>query len=184
MNPSVTEFTATGQHDVIEGVNTYMDFIYITCSVDASASQLGAVLTATAPSATYQWIDCNTGSALAGETSQVYTATVTGDYAVIVTENTCTDTSVCYNVDFTALEDLSMNEFNVYPNPVTDVLTMDFISSVNGVIKIYDVTMKLIDAIEVFETSSVEYTMNVPSGVYTVEFISDDTRTIRRVVKK
>ena len=184
MNPSVTEFTVTGQHDVIEGVNTYMDFIYITCSVDASASQLGTVLTATAQSATYQWIDCNTGSALTGQTNQVYNATMDGDYAVIVTENTCTDTSECFNVDFTALEDLSMSEFNVYPNPVTDVLTMDFNSAVNGEIKIYDVTMKLIDAIEVSETSSVEYTMNVPSGVYTIEFISDDKRTIRRVVKK
>lgn len=184
MNPTVTEFTTIGQHDVIEGVNTYMDFIYITCGVDASVSQAGAVLTATAATATYQWIDCNTGSALAGETSQIYTANVTGEYAVIVTENTCTDTSECYNVDFSALEDMSMNEFNVYPNPVTDVLTMDFNSSVNGEIKIYDVTMKLIDVIEVFEASSVEYSMNVPSGVYTIEFISDETRTIRRVVKK
>jgi hypothetical protein len=61
---------------------------------------------------------------------------------------------------------------------------MDFNSAVNGEIKIYDVTMKLIDAIQVSETSSVEYTMNVPSGVYRIEFISDDTRTIRRVVKK
>lgn len=131
-----------------------------------------------------RWIDCNTGSVLAGETSQAFTPTVTGDYAVIVTENTCTDTSECFNVDFTVLEDLSMSEFNVYPNPVSDVLTMDFNSAVNGEIKIYDVTMKLIDAIQVSETSSVEYTMNVPSGVYRIQFISDDTRTIRRVVKK
>lgn len=183
MNPTSTAFTSVGQHDVIEGANTYTDFIYITCSVDATVSQQAELLTATSAASTYQWIDCSTGSVLAGETNQVYTATTSGDYAVIVSENGCTDTSACYTVDISGLDEISLHSFNVYPNPVAEVLKIDFNSAVTGEIKIYDATMKLIDVIQVTETSSVEYSMNVPSGVYTVEFIGEGAHTMRRVVK-
>jgi hypothetical protein len=183
-NPSVSGFMSVGQHDVIEGSNTYMDFITITCSVDATASQNGNVLTANASSATaYQWIDCATGQALSGETNQVYSPTATGNYAVIVTENNCTDTSECYLVDYSGLTELTQG-LSIYPNPVTDVMVLDFDGAVTGTVRIYDIAMKLIDEVEVSSQSTLEYRLNAPKGVYTIELITGTSRSIQRIVKQ
>ena len=103
---------------------------------------------------------------------------------MIVTDGECFDTSACFLVDFSGIGELSNTAFNVYPNPVTDVVTMDFNTAVSGEVRIYDITMKLVDVIEVSETSTLDYSMNVPSGVYTIEFKTDSSRILRRVVKQ
>ena len=66
--------------------------------IDVSTTANNNLLSANEPSATYQWIDCNTGLAIAGETNQNYTATANGNYAVIVSQGICSDTSACIAV--------------------------------------------------------------------------------------
>ena len=64
-----------------------------------TASIVGATITANQNGATYQWIDCNNGNTpIAGQTNQSFTATVSGNYSVIVTQNNCSDTSSCYSI--------------------------------------------------------------------------------------
>jgi len=64
--------------------------------------QNGTALTATQTSATYQWIDCDDGNApIVGEVNQTYFPSTTGNYAVIVTVNGCSNTSECYQVGCT-----------------------------------------------------------------------------------
>lgn len=183
INPLMSAFTTTGKHDVLESAFTYTDFINITCSVDASMTHSNGVFTANTAGATYQWINCTTGMEIVGETNQTYSATVAGNYAVIVNNHGCIDTSVCLTTSFLSLDELSSNEFNIYPNPVSDVMTINFKEATSGEIRIYDVTLKLIDVITVSEQTLIEYSLNVPSGVYSIEFINDSSRTIRRVVK-
>jgi streptogramin lyase len=73
--------------------------------------------------ATYQWINCdNGGIVLNGATSQDYTATANGSYSVIVTKNSCTDTSLCVTVTSlaTITDLLNTNQsatVSVHPNP-------------------------------------------------------------------
>lgn len=80
----------------------------IISGVDTGVSNNGGVLTASASGVTYQWVDCdNAFSAISGATSQSYTPTqVTGNYAVVIDDNGCLDTSSCVLVDFTGLEEL------------------------------------------------------------------------------
>ena len=71
---------------------------------DASLTQNQSVLTANASGAAYQWIRCDDGNTpMEGETQQTFTATAEGNYAVIVTQNGCIDTSACLSVDITGL---------------------------------------------------------------------------------
>ncbi len=71
--------------------------LYVTMNtVDASVTQSGSTLTANASGAVYQWVDCSDYTPLPGQTYQCYTATVPGSYAVIVTQNGCSDTSSCF----------------------------------------------------------------------------------------
>ncbi len=88
--------------------------------------------------ATYQWINCFDNTAIDGETDDILAVTVTGDYAVIVTVGTCSDTSECVfaDPDFSGLKDelLDRNGFVAYPIPADEF--MNIYSSEEGNYKI------------------------------------------------
>ncbi|MCX6180404.1 MAG: T9SS type A sorting domain-containing protein [Bacteroidetes bacterium] len=67
--------------------------------VNADASVNGALLTAAETGATYQWLNCNSNNAfVANATSKTFTANTNGQYSVIVSKNSCVDTSDCIAV--------------------------------------------------------------------------------------
>lgn len=82
---------------------------------------VGNTYTASAAGATYQWINCNDNAIIPGATNQTYDATPVGSYAVIVTENGCTDTSECL---MTSIQSIDQDAFSI------------FIDELNGFIKI------------------------------------------------
>jgi PKD repeat protein len=65
---------------------------------DVTTSQAGTLLSAILGGATYQWIDCSNGFPIPGETNQSYTVTGGGSFAVIISSNSCTDTSACITI--------------------------------------------------------------------------------------
>jgi hypothetical protein len=97
-------------------------------SVNTSVSISTVTLTANATPATYQWINCNNGNTpIPGQTNQSFTAFANGSYAVIVTQNNCSDTSLCYNIYSTGIVENSIASFiRVYPNPFTFQTTITF----------------------------------------------------------
>ena len=96
----------------------------------------GNILTADASNATYQWLDCdNSNLPIGSETGQIFTATQSGNYSVIVTENACVDTSQCENVITVGVNNhFSKAELSVYPNPTNGRVHIDLIS-VTGLLK-------------------------------------------------
>jgi hypothetical protein len=90
-------------------------------SVDTSVTVSTLILTASASPAFYQWINCNNGNTpIAGQTNQSFTASANGNYAVVVTQNNCSDTSFCYNIFITGIGENSLaSSINIYPNPST-----------------------------------------------------------------
>lgn len=94
-----------------------------TAGLLGDASQTGTLLTATQSGANYQWLDCDDSySIITGETNQSYTPTLSGNYAVEVTINGCVDTSACFIVDYTSIEENDENDISIYPNPTNDRL--------------------------------------------------------------
>ena len=80
------------------------------CNIDVSASQNGAIITANATGVNYQWLDCDNNYAhVNGETNQSFTPGITGNYAVEITLDGCVDTSNCFLVDFTGIEELTQD---------------------------------------------------------------------------
>jgi hypothetical protein len=74
--------------------------IHVTVNtVDTSVTQSGLMLTANATGAAYVWINCNGRIPVTGATHQSFTATTQSNYAVIVTQNGCIDTSACFMED-------------------------------------------------------------------------------------
>ena len=82
-----------------------------TSGMLGAATQNGPQLNANQTGVNYQWLDCDDNNAIvSGETNQSFTPAVTGNYAVEVTMNGCVDTSDCFLVDYTGIEELLQKE--------------------------------------------------------------------------
>jgi hypothetical protein len=90
-------------------------------SIISSVSVNGFELTADQSGATYQWLDCGNGfSVIPGATQQSFTPEQSGEYAVIISTNSCSDTSACTTLsDASVTEMFEIGKVQVYPNPFT-----------------------------------------------------------------
>jgi hypothetical protein len=114
-------------------------------TVDTSVVQTGAMLTSNATGASYQWIDCGTGTMISGETNQSFTATANGNYAVVVTVGACSDTSMCYNVVTTGIENVSSVSLSIYPNPNAGSFTISGLAGEYSIINSLGQRVKMIE---------------------------------------
>jgi len=74
----------------------------------------------------YQWIDCNSGnSPISGALNQNFTVTSNGNYAVQITENSCSGTSPCILYNTVGLtKNQSSFSGEIYPNPTNGTITV------------------------------------------------------------
>lgn len=107
----------------VAGLSENCDSIYTInltiTNIDTSVSTFAGGLTSNAGAGSFQWLDCdNANSPIAGATSATFNPSASGNYAVEVTENGCTDTSSCYAYTITAIDDLAHStKIKLYPNP-------------------------------------------------------------------
>lgn len=93
-------------------------YYFCSSSLNTSVTMSGFDLTA-ASGYSYQWLDCDNAYApISGATNQTYSASQNGNYAVVVSDGICSDTSSCYTIAGIGLEELDQLAF--YPNPVVD----------------------------------------------------------------
>ena len=108
-------------------------------TVDNGVTQLNYnTMEANSATGTYQWIDCATNTSISGATSQGYTATVNGNYAVIVTNGICSDTSSCVLINTIGVDEISTSAFMVYPNPTEGQLTVTITDGDANDFKLFD----------------------------------------------
>jgi hypothetical protein len=169
--------------------NTFSPWVLSThCSPDLTTTTIATTITANANSpATYQWIDCNNGNAfIPGETGQSYTATVNGDYAVIVTQGVCIDTSACININTVSIESHNIqNSVTVYPNPATEKINVviDKLDPTTS-LKLIDNLGKVVYQIKPTNELSIIDMQSLSRGVYTLIIINQENTINKRIIKQ
>lgn len=148
------------------------------CSVNTGVTQTGGTLTANAASGTYAWVDCNIFAQI-GVTTQSHTPIADGNFAVIITQGACKDTSTCYAVTGVGMNELANSIFTVYPNPTNSNLTISTADAIN-VVRVYNSAGILIQT-EIKNTFSVE---QLPAGIYFVEIQTNNGVGTVRFVKE
>ncbi len=155
------------------------------CDIDNGTALNGATITAleTAAGATFQWYDCDAMADIAGSTGQTFTATMNGNYAVIITNGVCSDTSDCVAITNVSVSTEEFAGVSVYPNPVTDVLN---ITNENGLLE--SVVVVSASGSEVYSstissTNFVVNTSNLNAGVYFVNVRTSNSVKTFKVVK-
>ncbi|NUN99142.1 MAG: T9SS type A sorting domain-containing protein [Saprospiraceae bacterium] len=107
----------------------------------------GETLTASAEEgATYKWIDCSTNEPIEGATTNVFTPTVSGIYAVIVSLSDCEITSECTEVIVVSTENpIQEAGWQLLPNPTSGPaqLRMDQVASEVLRLQVFDMAGRL-----------------------------------------
>jgi DNA/RNA endonuclease YhcR with UshA esterase domain len=165
------------------GYQMYPCSVSPLCNLDLTISSMGETIEANAAGASYQWVDCDDNfSPIAGETNQAFTATENGNYAVIITDGQCTDTTDCTTINTIGLASEHL-KLDVYPNPVQNTLTIDAQGSTVNHVKVVSVTGQQIDSLKGKGEKSVLNTSNWKSGVYFVEVSTTKGSKIVKVIK-
>lgn len=169
----------------ISGCDSVVELILTAPVINTFVGQVGPVLTSQQAGAAYQWIDCiNANAPIPGAINQTYTATANGQYAVIVTLGSCSDTSVCINVTNVGINELSTNSFLVYPNPFTDKLVITPHSSNTALLfTVYDALGKMISQVQSNSNNELVFDSGTwGSGTYWI--VCHETRQKKMVVKE
>ncbi len=128
---------------------------------------------ALATNAQYQWVMCDsTGyTPISGATMSYYAPTQSGSYAVIITQNGCTDTSACIPIVVAGIGNVSSNaHVRMFPNPTSHLLNIDVDPSVGPeAVEVHDLTGKRVMHRIVNGRSRITFSVaHLPAGMYYV----------------
>ncbi len=181
--------------------NTYMDTIpnSVGCdsvitiiltinTVDISVIKSGIKLTSNESGATYQWIDCNNGNTpISGATNQVFIASSNGSYAVIITKNSCIDTSICFQITEVGFHSLkNQKNTSLFPNPSDDFVNINIGEKIEYLfIEIINISGSTIFTKHFANTQNAKIDVSqYISGVYFVKVTTQEEISILRLYIK
>ena len=185
-------YTTAGQYTAVlanaAGCDSTVTLDLTINTVDNTTSVAGNTFTANLAGGTYLWIDCVTNNTIATETNQSFTPTTPGDYAVIVSDGTCSDTSDCVTSTVGLNENTLSKGFEIFPNPTKGAFTI----AISGIVT-DKVTVIITEArgkvIMTQEFTNVSESMELPvhlnsmeAGVYFVTITANDSKSVQRIV--
>jgi hypothetical protein len=168
----------------VAGCDSIVTLNLVINTVDIGTSLAGATISVNNNLATsYQWINCIDNSSVLGVTNGTFTATSNGEYAVVITENTCTDTSVCVTVSSVSLNVNETKGFiKVYPSPVQNELFIELNNQAITKIDILDLSGKIVKSINTIQNSIDISDLN--QGIYVLTAYTQYGISNTRFVKK
>ena len=177
--------------DVLAAINgcdsTVTTTLTVNPVIDLTTTTSGNSITANTSPANYQWIDCNNGnSLLVGATSQVYTSAANGNYAVIISQNGCSDTSACVTITTTGIVLKPNNEYlQIFPNPTTSTITLKGLSADSDIHimnalgqTLFSKTINQKDVEKIIDLSDFK------NGMYYIQIENKETTVSRKVIKE
>lgn len=172
-------------NEVIVTNEVHNTMVSVMPSIDTSITINGTTLSANNSNAIYQWINCSNNSIIPGAIWQTFTPVQNGNYAVIISEGNCLDTSGCYQITTVGLDNIERNQVLIYPNPVKDYLMI--IVPYEGVkyeITISDISGKVVSR-ENYFVKNKQITINTEDfqhGSYILKIQCDQFVKTRKIV--
>ncbi len=90
----------------------------IQYAFNTNLNVIGNTITAQAGYISYQWIDCQSGLAVVGQSSTMFTPTATGNYAAVLeSAEGCIEQTPCVYVLLNGIDQITSQEITLWPNP-------------------------------------------------------------------
>lgn len=189
-SPSGNVYTASGVYvDTIPnslGCDSVITTNLTIDTLDLSIAMSGVTLTSNQSGATYQWLYCDSAfAAIPGENAQSYFPLVDGNYAVIVTANSCSDTSACITVIGTGIAAGNENMIGLYPNPSDNIINLVFAKNhTNITVVLRDLEGRAVFTSGAQDVNRMEIIPEVAAGMYILEVNADGVMMNRPVVRQ
>ena len=156
--------------------------LVITVTPTAGAIDNGDGTVSATGTGSYQWIDCANNTAIIGATSASYSPTVNGSYAIVVTNENCSDTSACVSIDYLGIGENSLIDVRVFPNPTDHSITVMFPAE-EARFELTDASGKIILKKSITSGESVLLAPFAP-GIYFANVNIGDQRIVTRILSE
>ncbi|HLP92787.1 MAG TPA: T9SS type A sorting domain-containing protein [Saprospiraceae bacterium] len=175
----------------LESVNGCDSIVVLTLTqtiVNTNVTAQGNTLIAQATNATFQWINCANNQPIAGATSNTFTPSQTGNYAVVVTQNGCTATSNCTFIQVVSTTELmSADAWSIQPNPAATFTRLVFESPLTTELslEIYDLSGRVLHRQYLAQGAvAADIDLNeLPNGMLMVRLSAEQGVSVKRLVK-
>ncbi len=174
----------TGNYFDVSGCDSTVVFDVFVRNFAVSIVQTidGLAASNNASNPTYQWLDCSTQQIVPGATSQIFMPPANGQYAVIVSDINCTDTSACFAINNIKVNvNLLAQSIKLFPNPTTGLLQLESPKPIEKV-EVFDVTGRLM-----FSRNNPKEKIDLtalPKGIYMVKLHLKEGVVVKRAVKE
>jgi uncharacterized repeat protein (TIGR01451 family) len=171
-------FTSSNNCDSIVTTN-----LTVYSPIDVTTVVNSNTITANASGVLYQWLDCDNNFAIIpNETNQTFEPGNDGNYAVIISDNACSDTSACIPIVLIGVSELKNDDLLIFPNPTTGKIKI--ISNTKSELKIEltDVLGHLLNYFtESNNTLEIDFSLH-KKGIYFIKIISGENVIIKKVI--
>ncbi len=172
--PVFADLDADGDMDLLAGAYDGSFYYYqnnaclLNPTIAANMDTLRATANATA---TYQWLNCATNMPVAGQASATFVPNLSGNFAVIATNNGCVDTSACFNFIYSAIDKNAENQTLIFPNPAQDIITVQTAQAwQNATIRLVNLNGQVISQQQNVNENQISLDLkNLPKAIYIVE---------------
>jgi hypothetical protein len=157
----------------------------ITTAPNATITPVTGSLEASPGGLTYQWLDCDNGlQPIPGATGQTFTPTNSGNYAVIVADGPCADTSACASFSV-SIRDGNPNAISLHPNPAQDDIMIDLGYARAGVtVEVVDLLGQTLIHQYCAHGTVIPLKLHVAAGMYWVRVHAAGETSVLRLVKR
>lgn len=174
-----SNYSATHTLLSVTGCDSVVTLNLTISDLNASAVQFENTIITDVIATNYQWLDCsNNHSVIVNETSQIFSPTINGSYAVEVQENGCIDTSNCVIINSLTLNNMEgSSKINIYPNPANETVSIELNNAIFAIL----IRNSLGQIVERKESVTDNLTLDITtyaSGVYFITLYSPSADTI------
>lgn len=133
----------------------------------------------------FQWYDCDDEDrVLPNSSSRTFIAPSTGTYKVRLRNDQCERFSVCYTVDYLSTNQLSTQNWTIFPNPTTGQITLTGNASISeGTVEVLDGVGRVIATSSLNQEGNQTMTLEGAPGIYSIRITSEQGTTVQRVIK-
>lgn len=185
-----TKYTETGVFkQTVTGPGGCERFVTLDLKVSPhlndTVTKSGVILTSKATGATYQWVECPSYKKLPGATASSYIAIGDGNYACIITNGICSDTTDCMEVKnvpkYNKVPEALQNAIvKIFPNPAQGDITIEADDVMVGAdVMIYNVLGQKIHS---FLLKEKRLQQTLDKGLYLIEITKGNFRATERII--
>lgn len=172
---SSTYNTSGNFQDVLTSVSgcdsTINTTLIVENVINTSITNNNVSLQAVSSVGTFQWINCANNGLIPGETASTFTPSSNGDYAVIITVNNCSDTSICETISGLGIDNQTLITGSVFPNPTTGIFKIEFSNEQSASINITDFSGRIIQTISEYNSGEEINLIKEARGIYLVNLV-------------